>query len=110
MEKNGFCDEGCGTELTFWGGVFVLFFWRDSNFSGLVFGLLTFSGESAAEYAANSGLLRKRRPSSPSVFGRGGEKPQSQNGRGGERPPPPLPFSGGEERGLLLPSRFQQGE
>ena len=35
MEKNGFCDEGCGT--------------------------LTFSGESAAEYAANSGLLRKRR-------------------------------------------------
>ena len=68
---------------------------RDSNFSGLVFGLLTFSGESAAEYAANSGLLRKRRPSSPPVFGRGGEKPQSQNGRGGERPPPPLPFSAG---------------
>ena len=30
---------------------------RDSNFSGLVFGLLTFSGESAAEYEANSGLL-----------------------------------------------------
>ena len=57
---------------------------RDSNFSGLVFGLLTFSGESAAEYAANSGLLRKRRPSSPPVFG-----------RGGERPPPPLPFSAG---------------
>ena len=23
MEKNGFCDEGCGTELTFWGGVFL---------------------------------------------------------------------------------------
>ena len=68
---------------------------RDSNFSGLVFGLLTFSGESAAEYAANSGLLRKRRPSSPPVFWRGGEKPQSQNGRGGERPPPPLPFSVG---------------
>ena len=19
MEKNGFCDDGCGTELTFWG-------------------------------------------------------------------------------------------
>ena len=59
---------------------------RDSNFSGLVFGLLTFSGKSAAECAANSGLLRKRRPS---------EKPQSQNGRGGERPAPPLPFSAG---------------
>ena len=29
---------------------------RDSNFSGLVFGLLTFSGESAAEYAAISGF------------------------------------------------------
>ena len=42
---------------------------RDSNFSGLVF------GEYAAEYAANSGLLRKRRPSSPPIFGRGGEKP-----------------------------------
>ena len=69
---------------------------RDSNFSGLVFGLLTFSGESAAEYAANSLLLRKRRPSSPPVFGRGGEKPQSQNRRGGESPAPP--------------SRFQQGE
>ena len=25
MEKNGFCDEGCGTELTFWGFVFVLY-------------------------------------------------------------------------------------
>ena len=40
MEKNGFCDEGCGTELTFW----VVF-------------LYSFSGESAAEYAANSGLF-----------------------------------------------------
>ena len=40
MEKNGFCDEGCGTELTFWGGVF----------------LYSFSGESAAEYAAISGF------------------------------------------------------
>ena len=69
---------------------------RDSNFSGLVFGLLTFSGESAAEYAANSGLLRKRRPSSPPVLG------------GEERSPNPK--TGGEERGLLLPSRFQQGE
>ena len=39
MEKNGFCDEGCGTELTFWGGV-----------------LYSFSGESAAEYAAISGF------------------------------------------------------
>ena len=39
MEKNGFCDEGCGTELTFW-GVF----------------LYSFSGESAAEYAAISGF------------------------------------------------------
>ena len=25
IEKNGFCDEGCGTELTFWGGVFGLY-------------------------------------------------------------------------------------
>ena len=39
MEKNGFCDEGCLTDLTFWGGVFVLF-----------------SGESDAEYAAISGF------------------------------------------------------
>ena len=37
MEKTGFCDVGCGSEL-FWGC-----FW-------------TFSGESAAEYAGNSGL------------------------------------------------------
>ena len=34
MEKTGFCDVGCGSEL-FWG---------------------SFSGESAAEYAGNSGL------------------------------------------------------
>ena len=38
MEKTGFCDVGCGSEL-FWG----------------VFGL-SFSGESAAEYAGNTGL------------------------------------------------------
>ena len=24
--KNGFCDEGCGTELTFWGGCFCTLF------------------------------------------------------------------------------------
>ena len=78
----------------------------NSNFSGLVFGLLTFSGESAAEYAANSGLLQKRRPSSPPVFRRGGEKPQSQNGRGGERPPPPLPFSAGGVGTKLFLGKF----
>ena len=69
------------------------------NFSGLVFGLLTFSSESAAEYAANSGLLRKRRPSSPPIFGRGGEKhPIVTWEGGGERSPPPLPFSAGGVR------------
>ena len=40
MEKTGFCDVGCGSEL-FW-----LCFWT-----------LSFSCESAAEYAGNSGLL-----------------------------------------------------
>ena len=69
---------------------------RDSNFSGLVFGLLTFSGESAAEYAANSGLLRKRIPSSPPIFARGGEEASSN------------PKMGGEEIGILLPYRYQQ--
>ena len=35
-------------------------------------------------------------PSSPPIFGRGGEKPPPiPNGRGGERPPPPLPLSAG---------------
>ena len=75
---------------------------RDSNFFWSCFWTLTFSGESAAEYADNSGLLRKRRPSSPPIFGRGGEKPSPP-------PPPSNPKTGGEERGLLLPSRFQQG-
>ena len=39
MEKTGFCDVGCLSEL----------------FSGC-FWTLSFSGESAAEYAFNSGL------------------------------------------------------
>ena len=39
MEKTGFCDVGCGSEL----------------FSGC-FWTLSFSGESAAENAGNSGL------------------------------------------------------
>ena len=39
MEKTFFCDVGCGSEL----------------FSGC-FWTLSFSGESAAEYAGNSGL------------------------------------------------------
>ena len=69
---------------------------RDSNFSGLVFGLLTFSGESAAEYAANSGLLAKTEALLPSRFREGREAT--------------IPKREGEERGLLLPSRFQQGE
>ena len=87
---------GCGPGLL----TFLSCFWT-----------LTFSGESAAEYAANSGLLRKRRPSSPPIFGRGGEKPppipkwegrRLQTGQAQDiggvspvwRPPPPLPFSG----------------
>ena len=49
------------------------------------------------EYAANSGLLRKRRPSSPPIFGRGGGEEASSN-----------PKMGREERGLLLPYRYQQ--
>ena len=39
MEKTGFCDVGCGSQL-FWGC-----FWT-----------LSFSCESAAEYDGNSGL------------------------------------------------------
>ena len=68
---------------------------RDSNFSGLVFGL-TFSGESAAEYADNSGLLRKRRPSSPPIFGRGGEKP------------PPIPKREGRREACSSPPVFRR--
>ena len=90
MEKNGFCDEGCGTELTFW-GVFLYSSLRprgscapgDSRVFKTPFSVFqdgsdlgptrspatlgelpgsdapsegSFSGESAAEYAAISGL------------------------------------------------------
>ena len=69
---------------------------QDSNFSGLVFGLLTF----LANLLLNMQLTLD----------------SCENGG-----PPPLPFSGGEERspnpktggeerGLLLPSRFQHWE
>ena len=112
MEKNGFCDEGCGTELTFW-DVFLysIFFWRiccwicsslgTLTFFGKIcwtksFWTLTFSGEYAAEYAANSGLLRKRRPSSPPIFGRGGEKP------------PPIPKWEGRREASSSPPVFSR--
>ena len=59
---------------------------RDSNFSGLVFGLLQITLDSCE----NGGPP-------PLPFSGGEERSllQSQNGRGGERPPPPLPFSAG---------------
>ena len=90
MEKNGFCDDGCGTVLTF-GGCFCTLhcargflrarrlarlqdsFLRVSRRVGRwptrspatlgelpgsdARGEVSFSGESAAEYAVNSGLL-----------------------------------------------------
>ena len=68
---------------------------RDSTFLSC-FWTLTFSGESAAEYAANSGILRKRRPSSPPIFGRRGEKP------------PPIPKWEGRREASSSPPVFSR--
>ena len=67
---------------------------RDSNFSGLVFGLflanLLLNMQITLDSCENEGP-----PPLPFSVGEERSLLQSQNGRGGERPAPPLPFSGG---------------
>ena len=68
---------------------------RDSNFSGLVFGLLLFLANLLMNMQITLDSCENGGPP-PLPFSGGEERSlQSQNRRGGERPAPPLPFSAG---------------